>query len=199
MQVGELEEILKQILRLCCNGMKFYRLRFVANAFLLLFSIYLTNKNLTINKFMIDMQCGVVVMIPDYVSFLVYFLIPIGLAYINSKRFDKLDKFNVSGDLKIESASGTFLPIFFGYIFVGLSISTFSALLIIYVIMTILCYCAEIYLYNPIYHLLGYKFYFVTIKHQKMLVMTKRNIKLQESIEFKNLGRINDFTYVDVD
>ena len=62
-----------------------------------------------------------------------------------------------------------------------------------------LCYCAEIYLYNPIFHLLGYRFYFVTADKNKVLVMTKKDIKLGEQIEFKKLGQVNDFTYIDIE
>ena len=99
----------------------------------------------------------------------------------------------------VESASAIFLPTFFGYVFVGLSINNNMTLVVIYIALTILCYCAEIYLYNPIFHLLGYRFYFVTVDKNKILVMTKKDIKLKEQIEFKILGQVNDFTYIDIE
>lgn len=157
-----------------------HRLLFVANAFLFLGSIYFINKNT---------EDGIVL-----------FALLIICSFGISKRFVKLDPFNISEkeDLKIESASGTFLPIFLGYVFIGLSINTFSALLVIYIILTVFCWRAEIYLYNPIFHLFGYKFYFVTFRQHKLLIMSKKNIKLQERVGFERLGRINDFTYVDI-
>ena len=84
-------------------------------------------------------------------------------------------------------------------IYIGLSINNIPTLVFAYIALTILCYCAEIYLYNPIFHLLGYRFYFVTADKNKVLVMTKKDIKLGEPIEFMKLGQVNDFTYIDIE
>jgi len=84
-----------------------------------------------------------------------------------------LDHSDIKSDViqGIEPASASFLPVFFGYIFVGLSITTIQTLLLIYCVLTIMCFCAEIYLYNPLFHLLGYKFYFVTVNKNKILII----------------------------
>lgn len=182
--------------------MKLYRLIFVGKAFLLLVSIFLINHSITIGQILTT--CGVTCIsidLPDAVSFAIYFIVPVFLTYLNHRRFPMLDHAEIKEDnIKlIESSSAFFLPTFFGYVFVGLSISNFPTLVFVYIALTVLCYYAEIYLYNPIFHLLGYRFYFVTADKNKVLVMTKKNIKLGEQIEFKKLGQVNDFTFIDIE
>uniref|UniRef100_UPI00402888AE hypothetical protein n=1 Tax=Prevotella sp. TaxID=59823 RepID=UPI00402888AE len=99
---------------------------------------------------------------------------------------------------EVESASADFLPVFFGYVFVGLSISHLSTLFITYLLLVVLCFCADIYLYNPMFHLLGYRFFFVKTGKNKVLVLSKKEIKLREHVSFDKLGQINDFTFIDL-
>lgn len=182
--------------------MKLYKLIFVANAFLLLISIYLTNKDVTIGKILMEFtDKSIPINIPDWISYCIYFGIPIFTTWCETKKFRKLDPAEIKSEAinSIESASSTFLPTFFAYVFVGLSINTISSLLFIYGAVTLLCFCAEIYLYNPIFHILGYRFYFVTIGSHRVLIMTRKEIKLRESIKFERLGQINDFTYIDIE
>lgn len=182
--------------------MKLYRFIFVGKAFLLLVSIYLINHSITIGKLL--NACGIIWVpfdLPDAASYIIYLVVPVFCTYLNHKRFSKLDHANIeeSNITMIESASALFLPTFFAYVFIGLSINNFAMLVLAYIVLTVLCYCAEIYLYNPIFHLLGYRFFFVTVDKNKVLVMTKKDIKLNERIEFKKLGRVNDFTYIDLE
>ena len=182
--------------------MKLYRLIFVGKAFLLLVSIYLINHSITIGQIL--NKCGITFIssdLPNVISYIIYIVIPVLLTYLNHRRFSKLDPADIKKENinMVESASAVFLPTFFGYVFVGLSINNNITLVVTYIALTILCYCAEIYLYNPIYHLLGYRFYFVTAGKNKVLVMTKKDIKLGEHIEFKRLGQVNDFTYIDIE
>ena len=182
--------------------MRLYRLIFVGKAFLLLISIYLTNNSITLGQILKELGVSCVTLdLPNAISYILYFVIPILLTYLNHRRFPKLDHADIkeSGINMIESASAVFLPTFFGYVFVGLSISNLATLVFAYIVLTILCYCAGIYLYNPIFHLLGYRFYFVTADKNKVLIMTKKDIKLGERVEFKKLGQVNDFTYIDIE
>lgn len=182
--------------------MKLYRLIFVGKAFTLLVCIFLINHSITIGRIL--NACGVTCIsidLPDAISYALYVGFSVFLTYLNHRRFPKLDHADIKEcNIKlIESASAFFLPTFFGYVFVGLSISNIPTLVFVYFALTILCYCAEIYLYNPIFHLLGYRFYFVTADKNKVLVMTKKDIKLGEQIEFMKLGQVNDFTYIDIE
>lgn len=169
---------------------------------MLLVSIYLINHSITIGKILNTMGITCFsIDLPNVVSYLLYIAVPFIVTHLGHKRFSKLDHADIKENniKQIESASSFFLPTFFGYVFVGLSISNWATLLLAYIVLTILCYCAEIYLYNPIFHLLGYHFYFVTSDKNKVLVMTKKNIRLGEHVEFNILGQVNDFTYIDIE
>lgn len=182
--------------------MKFYKIIIVANEFLLLFSIYLTNKEITIGhiwKWLVGSDLGGDLW--NGLSYGIYFIVPILTTLVVTCSFRNLDVEYISKECvsEIESASSAFLPIFLAYVFVGLSVSSVAALIAIYVAVTIFCFCAEIYLYNPIFHILGYRFYFVKTKHNRLLIMTRKEIKRREVCDFKKIGRINDFTYIDLE
>lgn len=58
--------------------MKLYKLIFVANAFLLLISICLTNKEITLGEILINLTGkNIQLDLPDWVSYCIYFSIPI--------------------------------------------------------------------------------------------------------------------------
>ena len=182
--------------------MKLYKLIFVANAFLLLISICFTNKEIALGQIWINLTGKIFpIDLPNWISYCLYFIIPILTTWYGTTKFYKLDPTEIKEEniTKIESASSTFLPTFFAYVFVGLSINSVASLIFIYIAVTILCFCAEIYLYNPIFHVLGYRYYFVTAGNHKVLIMTKKEIKLREICEFKRIGQINDFTYIDIE
>lgn len=182
--------------------MKLYKLIFVANAFLLLISICFTNKEIALGQIWINLTGkSFPIDLPNWISYCLYFIIPILTTWYGTTKFYKLDPTEIKEEniTKIESASSTFLPTFFAYVFVGLSINAVVSLIFIYGAVTILCFCAEIYLYNPIFHILGYRYYFVTTRNHRVLIMTKKEIKLREICEFKRIGQINDFTYVDIE
>lgn len=107
----------------------------------------------------------------------------------------------LSSDIEnIEAADATFVPMYFAYIFIGLSIQSFTSLLLCYLLLVMICYCAQTYYFNPLYYLFGYKYYFVTNSvKQKLLIMSRRRIPLGAKINFNSLARINDFTYIDIE
>ena len=104
--------------------MKLYKLIFVANAFLLLISICLTNKEITLGEILINLTGkNIQLDLPDWVSYCIYFSIPILTTWYGTTKFYKLDPTEIKEEniTEIESASSTFLPTFFAYVFVGLS------------------------------------------------------------------------------
>ena len=109
--------------------MKLYRLFFVGKAFLLLISIFLINHTITIGKLLkiIGISCPSIDL-PNVVSYVLYIAVPIIVTYLSHKRFSKLDPVDIKeNNIKlIESASSFFLPTFFGYVFVGLSINNWK-------------------------------------------------------------------------
>ena len=176
-----------------------YNLFFTTVSLSLLAVIYLINSHIGIGMLTGWHISGI--NFPLWVSYGLYCIACIFLTWISSKAFIYFDLQNIqSCNIKsIESADGVFIPTYLAYIFVGLSVSGLTELLFCYIILVVICFAAQIYLFNPAFYLLGYKFYFVTnSKSQKLLVMTKKRILLSETIDFPSLYRINDYTYVEL-
>ena len=72
--------------------MKLYKLIFAANAFLLLISICLTNKEITLGEILINLTGkNIQLDLPDWVSYCIYFSIPILTTWYGTTKFYKLD------------------------------------------------------------------------------------------------------------
>jgi len=94
------------------------------------------------------------------------------------------------------------LPTFLGYFFVSLSIPEGQYLLagVIFFLLFLFVYRAQIFCYNPLLLLLGFHFYQVTIENgfQLLLITKQRNIRRAEGIWFEKLYRLNDYSYLDL-
>lgn len=168
-----------------------YNLFFTTVSLSLLVVIYLINSNTDIN----------VLGLPKWISYGFYCVSSVFLTWISSKfiRFFEYQDIKSNNIKTIESADGIFIPTYLAYIFIGLSIKGITELMFCYIIIVVICFSAQIYLFNPIFYLLGYKFYFVTNSiNKKLLIMTKKRILLNETVSFSNLYRINDYTYVEL-
>ena len=100
----------------------------------------------------------------------------------------------------IEAADMTFIPVYFAYVFVGVSIQSWASLLFCYALLAIICFFTQTYLFNPLSYLLGYRYYFVTnTLGKKLLVMSRKNITLDKRVDFNDLRRLNSFTYIDME
>lgn len=61
----------------------------------------------------------------------------------------------------IEPANDAFLPTYLGYFFVALSVTSINMFMIVFGIIAIFIYYSRISYFNPLFFLLGYKFYYV--------------------------------------
>lgn len=96
----------------------------------------------------------------------------------------------------IEPADDNFLSSYAGYFFVALSISDFYTFFSILAIMTIFIYNSRQSYFNPMFFIIKYHFFYLTLKNkQKVLIITKRKIKSPLNLELK---QINDYTYIDL-
>lgn len=177
---------------------RIYSLIFTAISLSLLIAIFLINNSIEMNVFR-----GLSIFqykLSGCISFSLYLAVCILLTWLSSllfKKFQKQDILNRNIQ-NIESADGIFLPTYIAYIFVGLSVKGITELCFCFGVLVAICYSAQIYLFNPIFYLLGYRFFFITnSKKQKILLMTKRRILLSESHDFNGVHRINDYTYVE--
>lgn len=167
----------------------------------MLFPIFLINKGITLESLFVLLKVDVPSLACKIISDLIYIAIPILTTFVSCKGFKKLDKANIKKDdiAHKESVGSSFLINFFACIFIALSVNNIFALMMIYLMITCLGVFAETYLNNPICYLFGYKYYLVTVKNVKIIVMSKKDINPWHEIEFKKLARINNFTYVDIE
>lgn len=144
-----------------------------------------------------------------YAVYLLFLGVIIGITW-GSIRFisKKLDKIPYFKDqiILFEHANDFYLPIYLGYSFVAISLPTFKSFILFFILMLLLLCRTRFFYFNPLFLILGYKFYFlVNNDKSKILLITKKEIKklddifdpsnitLKESIE---LIRLNNHTYL---
>ncbi|WP_242037368.1 hypothetical protein [Tenacibaculum piscium] len=142
--------------------------------------------------------------IPNYISYLIFFLTPVLLTLLSlpiSKRLDKDDLEKISGKsriIEIEQANNSFLPSYLGYFFVALSISNNETLIFVFAILFIFTFFSQTLYFNPLFLLFGYHFYNLTTTNKvKIFLITKKILKAPSTINLPTLNRINNFTFID--
>lgn len=176
-----------------------YRFIYTLVSLSLLVPIYMVNNTTTIKRLE---DYGVPIWASQVFSYSLYLVICLGMTWIMTRFFKKLGQIEMHFDAvaSIEAADMTFVPVYFAYVFVGVSIQSWTSLLFCYTLLAIICFFAQTYLFNPLAYLLGYKYYFVTNTiGKKLLVMSRKNIALSERVDFNDLRRLNSFTYIDME
>lgn len=172
-----------------------YRLLLTFNATSLIIVIYLVKSEITIDCFSIIWNN-----IPNYISYIIYVLIPIILTYF-SLLFSNLlsnDVIQKGSIIEVEQANNVFLPSYLGYFFVALSVPNCGTLLFVFLILFVFTFLSQTLYFNPLFLFFGYNFYNVTTtKNIKIFIVSKKTIKDPKDIEFKRLKRINNFTFID--
>lgn len=190
--------------------MKIFRFVYILVSYLMLASIFFINHDVAIGT--IVQYFGLTEVLgmkmsefdyPNIISFPIYILFPIFATWLLGKIMRKIkdvDGLKAEHIAKCEYVGGDFLASFLAYVFVGLSINTLWSLSVVYVFIVIFCYCSNIYLYNPMFYLIGYKYYYVTTtKNIKVLIMSRQKVKCRTgNVEFKELVQINDSTYIEL-
>lgn len=134
--------------------------------------------------------------LPSWLVSIALLLIPMVLSAVSIWLSRFLSKDNLETPEKLEEANISFLPIYLGYFFVGLSIDKAQHLLFIYLII-LLFTVIQMQYYNPIYLLFGYRFYHIeTEQGTKVFLIAKKSIRNAADAKFSNLRRINDTTYI---
>ena len=166
--------------------MGLFRFVFILQSYLLLIFIYLLNHSITIGIIFKDLgiESDQVALpdLPNLISYAVYLLIvlitsKLILLWVPSLK-DSIEVKSENID-KIYPASESFLPTFFA--------------------LGIFCLCSEMYMYNPLFYIFQYRFYYVEMKSgSKILVMSKYEFQLGHKKDFTRLKKINDFSYIDL-
>ena len=135
----------------------------------------------------------------EYISYMIYV---VGLVFFSGiclllTRFLRRDTIE-GGIEEIEVANNSYLPTYLGYFFIALGVNDVSTLLWVFLIIFIFTYFSQNLYFNPMFLLFDYKFYYITTtKGMKLFIISKKNIKSKEGLAFNEIGRINDYTFID--
>ena len=138
--------------------------------------------------------------LPQWVSNIVYIIVDIVYAWILTRLFKKLR----SGELKednieeLNADNSGLLAMILAYVFVGLSINNGWTLIAVMSFLLIFNLCGSSHIYNPLFYLFGYHYYYVSSSKTKFLVMTKVKYPLGSGVDFSNCKCLNDYTYIDM-
>jgi hypothetical protein len=143
--------------------------------------------------------------LPDFVSYILYFLIPVLLTYLSLHMSRFLDNDSIEPDIvgkpvikEVEQANNAFLPSYLGYFFVALSVTYFDTLVFVFLLLFVFTFFSQTLYFNPLYLLFGYHFFYITTNtNVKIFIITKRKLKDPHNLSFPKLKRINDFTFID--
>jgi len=92
------------------------------------------------------------------------------------------------GDIvKLTHADSTFLPSYLGYFFVALSVSDYYVMCFVYGIVFLFSFSSQSTYFNPVFLVLGYRFYSLETKKGTTVCLVSRT-------NYKNPGNIGEFT-----
>lgn len=170
-----------------------------------LISLLLSNENFRFSEKFITESV-------TYIAYVIYFIALLFLSFFSIKfSFKYLDQ-DVIERKKVkefDQANDFYLPIYLGYAFVAISLPTLKSFLLFFVLMLIVLARTRFFYFNPIFLVLGYKFYFIKqIDDSKSLVISKKEIKtIDELFEDGNgdmrsyiaLTKVNEYTFLILD
>ncbi len=178
-----------------------FRILLTLNATSLLLIIFLVQNGYSLSYFL-DKYCSPdwVPAMPNLISYLFYFLIPVittGISILLSSKLGK-DDFQ-KGEIKtIEHANNSFLPSYLGYFFVALSIGGWEALWFVYGVLFVFTFLSQALYFNPLFLLFGYEFYNITTRNGTAIFLISRHkYKNPGEIEIPTAHRINNYTFIE--
>ncbi len=176
-----------------------FRLFLTFNATSLIIVVYLVKSQIVLNglhPFMVDM--------PHYVSYIIYFAVPVLFTYLSLLLADRLSDDSIemenekSAIREIEQANNAYLPSYLGYFFVALSVPYCDTLIFVFAILFLFTFLSQTLYFNPLFLIFGYHFFYLTTENNvKIFLITKKKLKEPSHLAFPKLKRINDFTFID--
>jgi hypothetical protein len=174
-----------------------YRLLLTFNATSLILVIFLIKEKIVVNELHPWLYC-----LEDYISYLIFFTIPITTTFLSLKliRFLGKDYIRKGSIAQIEQANNAFLPSYLGYFFVALGVPHCDTLFYVFIILFVFTFLSQTLYFNPLFLVFGYHFYYLTTnKSIKVFVVTRKQLKNPIDLEFSELRRINNFTFIDIE
>lgn len=181
----------------------FYKLWLTLCSLLLTMTVYLIKENILLNSLNIYIDNEWIkqqlILLPKLVSCAAYFflvMICTGLSIVIARWLSD-DQIPAGSITTIETANDAFLPSYLGYFFVALSIGNIDTFLYVFGMIFIFIFFSKISYFNPVFLIFGYKFFHLTNSSGlKIVVITKKELKIPLEVEFHNLKRINNYTFI---
>lgn len=108
------------------------------------------------------------------------------------------DSFPEGSIVSIEYANNAFLPSYLGYFFVALSVPNLETLVFVYTILFVFTYFSQALYFNPLFLVLGFKFYNVTTaKGAVIFLISKKEYRVPAEICINDARRINGYTFLE--
>lgn len=161
--------------------------------------IYLINNDITIGIILKEMGVYVNYNLPQWISYLVYVIIVILFAgiVINLSKYLRPGEIRKNNIEQLDSDNSALLGMMLAYIFVGLSITNTYTLIIVILFLVIFNLCGTSHIYNPLFYIFGYRYYYITSSKTKILLMTKNRYRLGTEADLPECKCLNDYTYID--
>lgn len=144
-----------------------------------------------------------------YVTYVIILLLLVFLTHLSIKYLIfKLDKISFEKEQidVFEQANDFYLPVYLGYSFVAISLPTIKSFILFFILMLFILYNTRFFYFNPLFLVLGYKFYFVNNKDKsRILIITKKEVKVASDFFVNSDGhktqevaliKINNHTYL---
>lgn len=166
----------------------------------LLFRLLLTFNSLVV--FLVVFTVKAHIWIPKlgiYTLFL-YILLPVLMSLISIRMAHYLSHDSIEKVENIELGTESYMSVYLGYFFVAVGIpdDDIMLLLFVFIMLFLFIFFSQIQYFNPLFLLLGYKFYGITKANGiSIFVISRKKLNGISGLSFGNLRRINDFTYID--
>lgn len=183
-----------------------YKLLYTLLALSMVFEIYAINNHLTLNevankiKWKCDWQWLENSWV-NYISYLLYIVLLVLFVWILQKNTPRLlphinEIQNISS---IEPASDGMMITYFGLFFFALSVEELDSLIIMVLLLLVCLLLSNVYMFNPLFCIIKYKFYYITFaSKKKCLLISKEKFEHGDTVKFEKLYKLNEFTYIDI-
>lgn len=169
----------------------FYRILLTINSMMMFFVVYLIKSRITVFRTY------------EFCSYVLYIVVVLSFSWLCLIVSRWLPHDTINGEIsEVELADGSYLPSYLAYFFIALSINPIAnndyTVLWVGGIIVVFSFLSQTLYFNPMFLLFRYRFYYVTLKNGlKIFILSKQNIKGLEQLEFKELQRINNYTYIE--
>lgn len=174
-----------------------FRFFLALSALCLTLAVFAANKQIAVLRNFGGAFCS----LPPIWSYVLYFLGAVIVSWVSLKIAAQLaDDSIAEGALSAaEPANDAYLPSYLGYFFVALSSQDVWVFSFVFGMIYIFVFLSKAGIFNPIYFLFGYQyFYAMNNDGVKILIITKRTIKVAKAEKFEKLKRINEFTFIEL-